>query len=148
MTTANQCSFDLLMHAGQNCGCYAIILLMNKLFAALSVAAFLAIVAMMFLWSPTEVGPLGIFIFFGLCFLFFLGLAVNICKLFLVIADKIKKNGVAAIDEKSKRYGVILAIAPELAIILNTGGSLTWWHVILICVCEFLIWLVATFSRV
>ena len=64
---------------------------MNKLFAAISVLAFFVIVVMMFMFSPTEVGALGIFVFFVLCYAFFLGLAVNICKLFLVLAKKVKK---------------------------------------------------------
>ncbi len=121
---------------------------MNKLFAAISVLAFFVIVVMMFMFSPTEVGALGIFVFFVLCYAFFLGLAVNICKLFLVLANKVKKNGIAGIEKKSYKYGLVLAVAPELLIILNTGGTIGVMQIITIVVAEFLLWFIVSHLHV
>lgn len=121
---------------------------MNKPLAALSVFAFLALVALMFLMSPTEAGPVGIFIFFVLCYMFFLGLAVNLCKLFFVIANKIKKNGISGIDKKSYRYGLVLAIAPELLVILSSGGTVGVIQIVAVGILEFLLWFVVAYRHV
>lgn len=110
---------------------------MNKLFAAISVLAFFVIVVMMFMFSPTEVGALGIFVFFVLCYAFFLGLA-----------DKVKKNGIAGIEKKSYKYGLVLAVAPELLIILNTGGTIGVMQIIAIVVAEFLLWFIVSHLHV
>ena len=137
-----------LWDAGQSEGPYAIILLMNKPLALLSAIAFLVIVVLMFFLSPTEAGPLGIFAFFVLCYMFFLGLAVNICKLFFVLANKVKKNGIANIDKKSYRYGLVVAIAPELMIILSSGGAFGWVQIIAILIVEILLCFIVGHSRV
>ncbi len=120
---------------------------MNKPLALVGALAMMIIVAMCYMLTPSEAGPLGIFVFFVLCYAFFLGLAVHICKLFFILYNKAKKGRISNIDKKSVRYGSVLALAPELAIILKSGGTLGVWQILAIIFFELLLFFYVAHTR-
>ncbi len=88
--------------------------LMDKLLLVLSAIAFAFLVAMMFLFSPSEVGPVGVLVFFTMCYVLFLGLAVSLCRLFFTLRAKIDKTKSGNIKRKSYYYGLVVALSPIL----------------------------------
>ena len=75
---------------------------MDKILLLWSAISLVCLLAMMFLTSPADIGPLGILIFFGLLFFVFTGLAVFCCRLFFSIRGKINKA--KAGNERKKSY--------------------------------------------
>ena len=74
------------------------------------------LLAMMFLTSPSTVGPAGVLVFFTTSYLFFLGLAVMCCRLFFILRGKLNKAKKALnLDKKSLRYGAV-------PLVRKTGG--------------------------
>ena len=120
---------------------------MNKLLAFLSVLSFFALAVIMFLVSPSEAGPFWIFIVFVLWYLFFYGLAVFCCKLFFLFRAKLNPMKGGNINAKALQYGVIIALAPELAIIMRANGVFAWAQVILILLVEIILCFVVSCSK-
>jgi hypothetical protein len=75
--------------------------LMDKLLLIFSAISFVFLVAMMFLFSPSDVGPLGVLVFFTMCYVLFLGLAVLGCRLFFTLRSKLDKTKMGNIKKKS-----------------------------------------------
>ena len=94
--------------------------LMDKLLLVFSAISFVFLVTMMFLFSPSDVGPLGVLVFFTMCYVLFLGLAVLGCRLFFTLRAKIDKTKAGNVRKKSYYYGLVIALAP---ILLLVGGS-------------------------
>jgi hypothetical protein len=113
---------------------------MNKILLIVSVFAFIVLLMMMFLTSPSQVGPVGVLVFFTISYLFFLGLAVLGCKLFFLLRGKLNRaKAVGNIEKKSLRYGMVVAIAPVALLLAGSLSGITIWEVLLVGVLEILL---------
>ena len=112
---------------------------MDKLLLVVSVFAFIVLLMMMFLTSPSKVGPVGVLVFFTISYLFFLGLAVLCCRLFFWLRSKLNKAKAGNIEKKSLRYGLVIAIAPVTLILAWSFGGITIAEVALILGLEILL---------
>ena len=114
--------------------------LMTKLLLILSVCAAMVLLAMVSLTSPSTVGPLGVLLFFTTTYVFFLGLAVLICKLFFMFYGRLhpaKKS--ENLDKKCLRYGLVLALAPVMIMLIGSFGGVSVWEVLLTVFLEVLL---------
>ena len=99
---------------------------MNKLLLIISTCAAMILLAMMFLTSPGAVGPAGVLVFFTTSYLFFLGLATLGCRLFFIIRGHINKaKKTTNLDKKSLRYGVVIALAPVILMLIGSFGGIS-----------------------
>ena len=105
-------------------GFCAIISLMDKLLLILSIVAFFFLAAMMFLTSPSEIGPLGVLVFFTLVYVLFLGLAVMGCRLFFALRAKFQRAKAGNTKRKSYYYGLVIALAPLLLLLCGSFGGI------------------------
>ena len=126
-------SFDL--GAGQSTAC-AIISLMDKALILLSLLSFLLIITMMFSFSPSDVGVIGVFAFFILCYVLFLGLAVFGCRLFFILRAKLDKKKSGNLKKKSYYYGSVIALAPILILVGRSFGNISILEIGLVLVVE------------
>ncbi len=114
--------------------------LMNKLLLIVSACAAMVLLAMMFLTSPSTVGPAGVLVFFTTSYLFFLGLAVLGCRLFFILRGALDKSKKALnLDKKSLRYGLVIALAPVILLLIGTFGGISIMEVALTIVLEVLL---------
>ena len=130
-------SFDLACRA-EHRPC-AIISLMDKALIILSLLSFLLIITLMYSVSPSDVGVLGVFGFFILCYVLFLGLAVFGCRLFFSLRAKIDKKKSGNIKKKSYYYGLVIALAPILMLVGRSFGNITILEIGLVLVVEALL---------
>ena len=114
--------------------------LMNKLLLIVSACAAMILLAMMFLTSPSTVGPAGVLVFFTTSYLFFLGLATIGCRLFFMFRGAINKAKKSTnLDKKSLRYGVVVALAPVILLLIGTFGGISIMEIALTCALEVLL---------
>ena len=99
--------------------------LMDKLLLIFSAISFVFLVAMMFLFSPSDVGPLGVLVFFTMCYVLFLGLAVLGCRLFFTLRSKLDKTKMGTIKKKRYYYGLVIALAPILLLVSASFGGIS-----------------------
>ena len=127
-------SFDLACRA-EHRPC-AIISLMDKALILLSLLSFLLIITMMFSFSPSDVGVIGVFAFFILCYVLFLGLAVFGCRLFFILRAKLDKKKSGNFKKKSYYYGSVIALAPILILVGRSFGNISILEIGLVLVVE------------
>ena len=114
--------------------------LMNKLLLIVSALAAMILLTMMFLTSPSTVGPVGVLVFFTTSYLFFLGLAVFSCRLFFMFRGKLNKAWKSAsLDKKSLRYGLVIALAPVILMLIGSFGGISIAEVVLTVLIEVLL---------
>ncbi len=113
--------------------------LMDKALIIVGLLSFLLIVTMMFSFSPSEVGLVGILGFFILCYVLFLVLAVFGCRLFFILRAKLDKKKGGNIKKKSYYYGLVIALAPILILVGQSFGNITILEISLVLVVEALL---------
>ena len=98
------------------------------------------LLAIMFLTSPSSIGPAGVLVFFTTTYLFFLGLAVFCCRLFFILRGKLNKAKMPLnLDKKSLRYGAVLALAPVILMLIGSFGGISVGEVVLTVFLEILL---------
>jgi len=113
---------------------------MNKLLLIVSSCAAMILFAMMFLTSPSEVGPVGVLVFFTTAYLFFLGLAAFGCRLFFMFRGKINRaKATANLDKKSFRYGLVVALAPVIIMLIGSFGGISITEILMTIALEILL---------
>ena len=113
---------------------------MTKLLLIVSAVSLVILLAMMFLTSPSTVGPVGVLVFFTMAYLFFLGLAVFCCRLFFLVRGKMDHAKAANnLQKKSLRYGVVIAIAPVALLLAGSFGGITIGEIALVAGLEILL---------
>ena len=112
---------------------------MDKLLLILSAVAFVALLTMMLLFSPSEVGPFGVLVFFTICYVLFLGLAVLFCRLFFILRAKIDKRKSGNGKKKSYYYGLAIALAPVMLLACGSFGGLSIFECFLVSAFELLL---------
>lgn len=106
--------------------------LMDKVLLVFSAVAFVILLSMMLLFSPSEVGPFGVLVFFILCYVLFLGLAVLCCRLFFVLRGRLDKTKSGNSKKKSYYYGLVIALAPILLLVCSSFGGLSFLQIFLV----------------
>lgn len=110
---------------------------MNKLLLMISACAAVILATMMFFTSPSKVGPVGVLVFFTTSYLFFLGLAAFVCKLFFIIRGKMNREFVIHdVEKRSFKYGLVLALAPVMLMLVGSFGGISIGEVALVAMLE------------
>ena len=112
---------------------------MDRLLLVLSAAAFVILLTMMLMFSPSEVGPFGVLVFFTMCYVLFLGLAVLCCRLFFTLRVRLDKTKDGNIKKKSYYYGLVIALAPVLLLVIGSFGGVTYLEIGLVVMLEALL---------
>jgi hypothetical protein len=107
----------------------------SRIDRVLGVTSLLAVIFLMIminLTTPSDIGPLGVLVFFTLVYLTCLGVMVGICRVFFMIRRGIQRNKVRVSRKKSYYYGSILAFAPMMLIFMRSFGELNLLEVVLV----------------
>lgn len=118
-----------------------------KKWLLLSAIAFVALMVMMFAFSPSSIGPVGILLFFTTCYVLFLGLAVICCRLFFILKAKWKGEKSAGLNKKGLFYGAAIALAPLLLLMMGSIGGIEIFEIILVILLEILLCFLVSHSR-
>lgn len=92
-----------------------------------SIVGLVALIAMLFFTSPTEIGPFGVLLFFTTVYIVCFGLVVFLMQTFLKIALK-KTN----FKNKDYLYAAILAFGPIMLLMARSFGAISIWTIGLI----------------
>ena len=112
---------------------------MDKVLLLLSLVSFLLMITMMFSFSPSDVGLVGVLGFFILCYVLCLGLAVFGCRLFFTLRAKLNKKKGGNIKKKSYYYGLVIVLAPILLLVNRSFGGITIMEIGLVLMLEVLL---------
>lgn len=91
----------------------------NRLPTLFSLIAVIVILAMINLTTPSDVGPLGVLVFFVMVYIVIYGIADLIVSIFFRAAEK--KHGVG----KRHYYAAIIAFGPVMLLLVQSFGSLS-----------------------
>lgn len=110
----------------------------NRILFGISVVALAALVLMMNLISPTEIGPFGVLLFFTTAYLVCFGVISLLMQSFLRLAFKKE-----IFRSKDYLYSAVLAFAPIMLLMTYSFGVMNLWTVglvcLFICLAEFLV---------
>lgn len=101
--------------------------------AALGIVGLAALIAMLTLTSPTEIGPFGVLVFFTTLYASLLGLMSAIVSIFFRLTRKRD-----TLRGKDYLYAAVLAFGPIMLIMARSFGVVTPWTVALILIFLFL----------
>ena len=105
----------------------------NHIIPAITVIGILAIVLMLTLTSPTDIGPFGVLLFFTTLYATLFGLFSMLLQLFYRIAFKR-----TTMRGKDYLYAVVLAFGPIMVLMARSFGAINLWTMGLIIVFLFL----------
>ena len=105
----------------------------DRIVSAISIISLAALVLILSFTSPTEIGPLGVLLFFTTLYIAIFGLITAIMRLFYRFAFKDDNFG-----KKRYLYAAILAFGPIMLLMARSFGVITPWTVSLIVVFLFL----------
>ncbi len=105
----------------------------NRIIPILSTIGLAALVLMLIFISPTEVGPLGVLLFFTTLYVTLFGLFSLIFGFFIHLA--FKKDSMRG---KDYLYSAVLAFGPIMLLMARSFGAINVWTVSLIVVFLFL----------
>ena len=88
----------------------------------LCMISLVVILAMMNYTSPTEVGPLGVLVFFTTFYLLMTSIASGIINVFRVMSQK-KENT----EKRDFFYAVIIGFGPIILLLMQAMGALSLW---------------------
>ncbi len=111
----------------------------NQFVTIVSVIGLTALIFMLFLTSPTDIGPLGVLVFFTTLYVTMFGATTVCVRLFMRAA--FKKN---ELTRKDYLYSAILAFGPIMFLMARSFGAISPWTISLIIVflglAEFLVY--------
>ena len=111
----------------------------NRIIYAISIVGLAALILMLSLTSPTEIGPFGVLLFFTTLYLVILGVVVLLIQTFSRIAFNRKE-----LRKKDYFYSIVLAFGPIMLLMARSFGAVTPWTVGLIVIfltlAEFLVY--------
>jgi len=96
----------------------------DRVFAMASLIAAVFLVAMLNLTTPSDVGPLGVLVFFTLMYVVCLGAGVVLCRVWLFVKGGMQKNGMRDNRKKSYYFGSVLAYFPIILVFMRSLGKL------------------------
>lgn len=111
----------------------------NRIGILLSVAGLAALIILLNFTSPTEIGPLGVLLFFTTLYLTIFGIVILSMRIFYYLAFKKTE-----FRNKDYLYSAILSFGPIMILMARSFGAITPWTISLIFVfltlAEFLVY--------
>jgi len=111
----------------------------KRIISYLSIAGLAALLLMLNLTSPTEIGPLGVLLFFTTLYLTIFGGVILLMKTFYRLA--FKKD---AFRPKDYLYAAVMAFGPIMILMARSFGAINLWTISLIVIflslAEFLVY--------
>ena len=105
----------------------------NHIISAISVAGLAVLIVMLNLTSPTEIGPLGVLLFFTTVYLVAFGLTTLLFQSFMRLAFKKE-----TFRGKDYLFSAIFAFGPIMFLMARSFGAINLWTTGLICLFVFL----------
>lgn len=105
----------------------------NRIVLIISIIGLAALIMMLNLTSPTEIGPLGVLLFFTTLYIVSFGIMTFLYQVFVKVAlnKSAKRN-------KDYLYAAIAAFAPIMLLMARSFGAINLWTISLIAVFIFL----------
>ena len=111
----------------------------NHIVSAISIIGLAALILILTLTSPTEIGPLGVLLFFTTLYVSLFGIVTLLLQAFVRIAFKKTK-----FTRKDYLYAAILAFGPIMLLMARSFGAINLWTISLIVIflglAEFLVY--------
>jgi len=104
----------------------------DKIFITIGLLAVVFLLTMMNLTTPSDIGPLGVLVFFTLVYAVCLGAMIGLCRVFFMVKQKMQGGRAGANYKKSYYFGSILAFVPMLLIFMRSFGELNLLEVFLV----------------
>ena len=105
----------------------------NRLISTISIIGLAVLILMLNFTSPTEIGPLGVLLFFTTVYAVSFGIVTMLMKSFMFLA--FKKN---TFRRKDYLYSAVLAFGPIMFLMARSFGAINIWVSLLICLFIFL----------
>ena len=99
----------------------------NRIFYILGGIGLAVLIVMLFFTSPTEIGPLGVLLFFTTLYLVAFCVTIFVINAFRNIA--LKKN---VLRNKDYLYAAVFAFAPIMLLMARSFGAINLWTICLI----------------
>ena len=111
----------------------------NHVILILGIIGLAALILMLTTTSPTEIGPLGVLLFFTTLYMVFFCAVTLLLQAFVRLAFKRK-----ALKNKDYLYAAVLAFGPVMLLMARSFGAINLWTVALIVIflslAEFLVY--------
>lgn len=101
----------------------------NRIIYIISIVGLAALILMLNLTSPTDIGPLGVLLFFTTVYITFIGVFTLLLQAFYRTAFNRKE-----MRSKDYLYAAILAFAPIMLLMAWSFGAINLWTVSLIAI--------------
>lgn len=105
----------------------------NRILISMSIIGLAAIILMLNFTSPTEIGPIGVLVFFTTLYISFFGIVALALQVFFRLA-----YGRTSLKNKDYIYAAILAFSPIMVLMARSFSAITPWTIGLIIVFLFL----------
>ena len=105
----------------------------NHVITAISIIGLAALIVMLTLVSPTEIGPLGVLLFFTTIYVVTFGVNTLLLQTFVYFAFKR-----SVLRNKDYLYSAVLSFAPIMLLMARSFGAISLWTVGLIILFIFL----------
>ncbi|MCL1839874.1 hypothetical protein FWF89_02665 [Candidatus Saccharibacteria bacterium] len=105
----------------------------DRVFVVTSLLAAIFLMIMINLTTPSDIGPLGVLVFFTLMYLVCLGVIVGLCRLFFIIKGRLGDRARVS-RRKSYYYGSVLAFVPMVLIFMRSFGELNILEIALVII--------------
>lgn len=101
----------------------------NRIILSLSIIGLAALILMLTLTSPTEIGPLGVLLFFTTVYMVSFGLITLVMQSFFKLAFK-----KSTLTNKDYLYSAVLAFGPIMFMMARSFGAINLWTTALIII--------------
>lgn len=111
----------------------------NRITLGISLIGLAALILMLNLLSPTEIGPLGVLLFFTTIYITVFGLVTFLMESFLKIAFRREK-----LKNKDYLYAAVLSFGPIMLLMARSFGAISLWTtgliILFLTLAEFLVY--------
>ena len=101
----------------------------NRIIYSISIIGLAALILMLSFTSPTEIGPLGVLLFFTTIYIVCFGLVTLLFQAFLRLA-----LGRNQLKNKDYLYSAVFAFGPIMLLMARSFGAINFWTIILIVI--------------
>ena len=105
----------------------------NRIITSISIIGLAALILMLNLTSPTEIGPIGVLLFFTTLYVSVFGIITLGMQVFFYLAAK-----QPALKHKDYLYSAVLAFGPIMLLMARSFGAINLWTITLIILFLFL----------
>lgn len=99
----------------------------NRIIIGISITGLAALTLMLNLTSPTEIGPIGVLLFFTTLYLSIFGIFTLVMQAFFYLATKRP-----SLRNKDYLYSAVFAFGPIMLLMARSFGAINFWTVTLI----------------